>query len=123
MAKQSKGFDISLYQVDLKEKIVPITIEDTGDTFEITMKDLGWSKKLQLVSSCMIFEDSGRSRFDGNRYVKECLKEMIIEAPWGKTTEAFLLTIDERLGTALELLVPGAFDDGTTKKASEIKKE
>ena len=123
MAKQSKGFDISLYQVDLKEKIVPITIEDTGDTFEITIKDLGWSKKLQLVSSCMIFEDSGRSRFDGNRYVKECLKEMIIDAPWGNTTEGFLMCIDSRLGLALENAVPNAFGDAKQEDTDYLKKE
>ena len=35
---------------------------------------------------------------------------MIVEAPWGKTTEAFLVSIDQRLGDALESLVPSAFD-------------
>ena len=49
---------------------------------------------------------------------------MILEAPWGRTTEAFLLSIDERLGSALEKLVPAAFsgaEDGVTPE--EIKKE
>ena len=34
---------------------------------------------------------------------------MVIDAPWGRTTEAFLLSIDERLGNALETVVPRAF--------------
>ena len=39
---------------------------------------------------------------------------MIIEAPWGRTTEAFLLSIDARLGGVLETLVPQAFDANTS---------
>ena len=37
---------------------------------------------------------------------------MIIDAPWGKTTESFLISIDHRLGRALEQLVPEAFEQG-----------
>ena len=123
MAKERKGFDLSKYQIAQKTQVVPLIIENTGDEFEVTIKQLSWSKRNQLISGCLKWADSGDSSFDGDKYVRECLKEMVVEAPWGKTTEAFLLTIDERLGSALELLVPGAFDDGTTKKASEIKKE
>ena len=47
---------------------------------------------------------------------------MIIDAPWGKTTEAFLVTIDERLGTALESLVPKAFSTPEVLNAETIKK-
>ena len=36
---------------------------------------------------------------------------MIVEAPWGKTSETFLISIDARLGTALEQLVPSAFEN------------
>ena len=36
---------------------------------------------------------------------------MIVDAPWGNTTESFLMQIDSRLGSALETLVPQAFDD------------
>ena len=48
---------------------------------------------------------------------------MIVEAPWGATNEAFLVTIDERLGRALESLVPTAFgaDEGGPTP-DEIKK-
>ena len=45
-------------------------------------------------------------------YVKSYLKEFILEAPWGKTTEAFLTTIDARLGKALESLVPSVDEEG-----------
>ena len=48
---------------------------------------------------------------------------MIIEAPWGRTTEAFLISIDERLGTALESLVPKAFGANDLTSPDTIKKE
>ena len=48
---------------------------------------------------------------------------MIIEAPWGRTTEAFLLSIDKRLGAALEDLVPKAFESNPLTEVEQIKKE
>ena len=66
---------------------------------------------------------SGQTSFDGDLYVRECLKEMIIEAPWGRTTEAFLVSIDERLGTALEAIVPTAFGGENSPNPDIIKKE
>ena len=54
---------------------------------------------------------------------QEHLKEMIIDAPWGRTTEAFLLTIDTRLGSALEEVVPKAFDNSdATVDVDNVKK-
>ena len=47
---------------------------------------------------------------------------MITEAPWGRTTEAFLLSIDDRLGGALETLVPKAFDDNADMDIEQTKK-
>ena len=46
---------------------------------------------------------------------------MIVDAPWGKTTESFLITIDERLGAGLESLVPQAFA-GDLEGPDAIKK-
>ena len=40
---------------------------------------------------------------------------MIVDAPWGRTTETFLLSIDERLGQALEAIVPKAFGETATE--------
>ena len=57
----------------------------------------------------MTWTTDGGSRFDGDTYVRECLKEMVIDAPWGKTTELFLMSIDDRLGGVLEQIVPQAF--------------
>ena len=46
---------------------------------------------------------------------------MIVKAPWGPTTESFLVSIDERLGKALETIVPSAFDQENA--SDKIKKE
>ena len=123
-AKVSKGFSLEKYQLKGDNKQVPVIIEETGDEFEVTIKQLSWSKRNQLISKCLNWSTNGMTSFDGDLYVRECLKEMIIDAPWGRTTEAFLLSIDERLGTALEGIVPRAFgteDDSPNPQA--IKKE
>ena len=105
------SFDLSKYQVSTSAVKQTLTISETGDTFEVSIKQLTWSKRNKLMSECLTWNSGGESTgFNAERYVRECLKEMIVDAPWGKTTEAFLVSIDHRLGGALETLVPAAFD-------------
>jgi len=123
MAQSSSEFDFSKYQIKTGTKKQELFIEETGDKFEVTVKQLSWVKRNQLVSKCLSVGSKGEQSFDGDLYIKECLKEMIVEAPWGATTESFLISIDERLGKALESLVPNAFggdEGGATPE--EIKK-
>ena len=122
--KEKGGFDLQKYQIQTGPKTITVAIEGTGDEFELTVKQLPWARRNQLISKCVSWDNDGKTSFGGDTYVRECLKEMIVEAPWGRTTEAFLLSIDERLGSALEKLVPAAFsgaEDGLTP--DEIKKE
>tara|TARA_R110000824_G_scaffold237160_4_gene425982 strand:+ start:744 stop:1115 length:372 start_codon:yes stop_codon:yes gene_type:complete len=123
MAKSSeaKAFDLSKYQVQTSSKSVTVEIADTGDEFQVSMKPMSWSRRNQLISKCLNWEQGGSTSFNGDLYVRECLKEMITEAPWGRTTEAFLMTIDTRLGEALEALVPKAFDEEI--EVETVKKE
>ena len=123
MAKNSDTFDYSKYQVKSDLQTHTLTIDETGDSFEVTVKQLSWVKHNQLVSKCLSVGSKGEQSFDGDLYIKECLKEMIVEAPWGKTTESFLITIDERLGAALESLVPQAFAGDSQTNPDTIKKE
>ena len=116
-------FDLSKYQIESKVKKVPIKIEETGDEFEVTVKQLSWSRRNQLLSKALQFTQSGGSNFDGDLYVRECLKAMIVEAPWGRTTEAFLVSIDSRLGSALEAIVPKAFGDDASIDPNTLKKD
>ena len=48
---------------------------------------------------------------------------MIIDAPWGKTSEVFLISIDERLGGVLETLVPSAFGVEALEDVENLKDE
>ena len=122
-AKEKGAYELSKYQVQTGPKVVKLEIEETGDEFEVTVKQLPWARRNQLISQCVSWDGGGSTSFGGDTYVRECLKEMIIEAPWGKTTEAFLLSIDERLGGALEKLVPQAFSAEGDISPDDIKKE
>ena len=124
--KEEKVFDISKYMVsnDVTTQIVTLP---NGDEFEVNVKPISWSKKNQLIAKAMAFggKTEGMS-FDADFYVKECLKSMIVKAPWGETTDTFLISITDELGKALEALVPQAFggdedSDGTNENT--LKKE
>ena len=114
-------FDFKKYTLSSEPEKRTITIGETGEVFEVTIKPLSWAKRNQIISSSLKFDPSGATGFDGDSYVRSCLKEMLLDAPWGRTTEAFLLTIDERLGTALESIVPKAFG-GEEVDSDEVKK-
>ena len=118
-----KSFDISKYQVVQDTQPKTVTIPETGESFEIKIKEMTWAKRNQLISTCINWNKSGNTSFDGDKYVRESLKEIIVEAPWGRTTEAFLVSIDARLGAALEAVVPNAFQDATGEDVPDIKKE
>ena len=103
-----KSFDISKYKVNATDREV-VEVEVGDDKFKVEIKPLTWFRKNQLVTDCMTFGANGETKFDGSRYVKEVLKEIITDAPWGKTTDAFLQSINSELGQALEAVVPKAF--------------
>jgi len=124
MAEESKAknFDISKYQISPTTQKRKVVIEETGDEFEVSIKPLSWAKRNQIVSNCLQIGTNGSQSFNGDLYIKECLKEMIVEAPWGRTSEVFLSSIDSRLGAALEALVPSATESSNAAEANEIKK-
>ena len=101
-------FDVSKYMVSNEVEEREVVLLD--EKFTVKIKDLSWSRKNQLIAKAMAFggKTEGMS-FDADYYVKECLKAMVIEAPWGKTTDTFLISINDELGKALEVLVPRAF--------------
>ena len=99
-----------------------LVIPETGDEVEIKLKPMSWSKRNKLISKCLSWDDDGLVGFDGDMYLRGCLKEMIVDAPWGATTETFLLSIDTRLGSALEGLVPKAFDENFSETVENVKK-
>lgn len=122
---EPENFDFKKYTLSAEPTKKVVTIEETGEAFEVTVKPLSWAKRNQMISASLTFGTDGATGFDGDGYVRGCLKEMVVDAPWGRTTEAFLLTIDERLGTALETLVPKAFggNDSESIDIDNVKKE
>ena len=94
------------------------------DILNLKVRGIPWSRKNQLASQCTHWEDNGGTIFDGDTYVRECLKFMIAEAPWGQTDDVFLSQIGDELGSALQNLIPPAFKNDKNKlKINEVKKK
>ena len=117
------SFDLAKYQIGNEPKTITVEIQETGDSFELKVKNLSWSRQNRLLSNSVVISKGGGTSFDGDAYVKSYLKEYILDAPWGKTTEAFLVSIDARLGRTLEDLVPKFDNQEEIEDVTEIKKE
>lgn len=115
-----KSFDVNKYKIVEDNQIYTVKIND--DEFDVTVKPVTWQLKNELIAKCMKFDQDGSSSFDGGTYIKEVLKAIIIEAPWGKTDNKFLDSINSDLGAALEKLVPSAFDTNFNE-VDVVKKE
>ena len=117
---EGEEFDVSKYILSTESETQIVVIPDTGDEFEIQINPIPWSKRNKIISECLDWGDGSSVEFDGDKYVRDCLRQMIIQAPWGVTDEKFLASIDGRLGTALEALVPKAFgDEGAATTAAK----
>ena len=104
----SNSFDVTKYKIKEENKTYTVKLQD--DEFDVVINPMTWQLKNELVARCMTFDDKGNSTFDSGIYIKEVLKEIIVQAPWGDTTEEFLTSINQELGAALEKLVPSAFE-------------
>lgn len=113
-------FNVENYRISSAPETRTLTID--GTSFDVTIKPLSWSSRNQILSRSLKWDSSGNTNFDGDAYVRECLKEMLIDAPWGRTTETFLVSIDSRLGGLLETLVPKAFDEDDALDVEQVKK-
>jgi hypothetical protein len=91
-------------------------IDLTYKTAEIKLKvkQLSWSKKNQILSACFTYGADSQMKFNFDKYIKDMLCEMIVEAPWGQTNHIFLSKISPEFGAMLEKLVPKAFEEGAT---------
>jgi len=119
VASSKKVFDFNKYKVSLSTEVKTLIVEN--EEFDVTVKPLSWSKKNQFLSKCLRWDSDGNTVFDGDAYVRLALQEIIIAAPWGKTSELFLISIDERLGTVLEKLVPQAFGSDMGGEVENLK--
>jgi len=118
---KEKTFDFSKYQIDNAIEEKTLTVEETKEEFKVKIRPLSWSRRNQIMSKCITWTQNGQTGFDGDAFVRGCLREIIVEAPWGRTTETFLISIDARLGAALEKLVPNMND--SEGSSEETKKD
>ena len=118
------NFDVNKYTIGNSLEEITLLVGPDEDELQITVKDISWSKRNQIMSKCLAWDNAGNTSFDGDAYVRLCLKEIIHEAPWGNTTEAFLIRINDDLGQALEQLVPRAFadDSNLSDEINSVKK-
>ena len=119
---KEKTFDFSKYQIDNAIEEKTLTVEETKEEFKVKIRPLYWSRSNQIMSKCITWTQNGQTGFDGDAFVRGCLREIIVEAPWGRTTESFLSSIDARLGAALESLVPKAYGDEDGIDPDNVKK-
>ena len=118
----TKSFDLKKYQVS--DKAITEVVDVGDESFEVRVKELSWFKRNEIMSKCMVLRPDADSTFDGALYVREVLKQIVVEAPWGVTNDLFLLSIDTRLGQALETLVQ-SMSEASNEELSleETKKE
>ena len=118
----TKSFDLKKYQVS--DKAITKVVDVGDESFEVRGKELSWFKRNEIMSKCMVLRPDADSTVDGALYVREVLKQIVVEAPWGVTNDLFLLSIDTRLGQALETLVQ-SMSEASNEELSleETKKE
>lgn len=91
----------------------------------IKVAGIPWAKLNYIKSQCVSYNDKQETQFDGQQYINECLKIMVVDAPWGATDDMFLLQVGGPLGAELEKLIPSAYgaNDEEEESLSDIKKE
>jgi len=95
----------------------------------IKVAGIPWAKLNYIKSQCVSYNDKTETQFDGQQYINECLKIMIVDAPWGATDDMFLLQVGGALGVELEKLIPSAYgtndeeDEDIEETLATIKKE
>lgn len=98
----------------------------TVEQIDLVVKGIPWARLNYFKSQSVHFDEDRKTHFDTNYWVHSCLKEMIVEAPWGKTDDIFLIQVGNGLGSALEKIVPTAFGEShtvpTEESFSELKK-
>lgn len=108
-----------------------VVLDIAGEQFNLKVRDIPRSRKNQIISLSVKYDSEGNTHFDGDYYIRESLKYMIVEAPWGQTSDVFLVQLKDiengvsnPLADALEALVPVAFKkkDESSDKVIDIKK-
>ena len=57
--KDATAFDVSKYTVSNNTRVETVTIEETGDTFEVTINPLSWARRNQFLSDAVTWTTDG----------------------------------------------------------------
>ncbi len=102
---------MELDNIYVKDDVQEVSIEYQNKQINLKIKPLSWSRKNQILTKCFLLTQEGQMKFDFDKYMKDILSEIIVEAPWGKTDQIFLNRIKPDFGSMLEKLVPKAFEE------------
>ena len=73
----------------------------------LVVKPLTWMEHHEIRNKSMAINPiTNEFGFSIPEYINNCLKSMILEAPWGETNDMFLLQVGPELGAALERVIP-----------------
>ena len=92
-------------------ELKPLSLDYRGVKIPIKVRDLSWSERNKILGKCFIYQQDGNISFDFDRYMKDMLAKMVIEAPWGETNDTFFTQISREFGSMLEKIVPKAFEE------------
>ena len=119
--KKKKVFDVANYQMDLASEEIILKLRD-GTEIPLSIKPISWKRRNGILASSTITRGDAVV-IDIDAYISSCLKEMIVTAPWGTTTDTFLATINDELGDALATIVPKPNEeDNAGAQIERIKK-
>ncbi len=91
------------------------------EELELTIKELSGPRRDAILTRSLFWDTDGNTRFEVDYYNKTCLREVIVNAPWGQTNEIFFAQLGPDLYEALKTIVPKPFATGTN--VDKIKKE
>ena len=114
------GYEKYIKKSEETEKII---LKINEDEIPLTIRSIPWVKRMEIRDNCLSWDSTGSGKLHMSVYNRECLKYLIVDAPWGKTTEMFLLTVDDKLGMALEKLVPSPYSETDNINIEILKKE
>ena len=124
------GYDPSKHLVQhrrTKEVVLKVGDDELSVIVRVDNNDrpnIPWSLRNQLISKALRWDENNIRTFDADLYLRECLKALIVQAPWGNTDDMFLSQVGDELGAALQDLVPKAFaPEEKVYSAENIKKE
>lgn len=100
-----------LEQIFLDEKAKEVELDFKGVKIPITIRELSWGEKNQILTKCIAYNQDGTINFDYDKYSKMALSKIIVKAPWGETNNIFLARLNPAFGSMLEKLIPKAFDE------------